>query len=60
MRFSAPSGQHDDSVIALALAVYGAVIHAESQEELAYGYIDGGDWSTGYGGGRESGWRRVI
>ncbi len=60
VRFSAPSGAHDDSVIALALAVYGAVIHAESQEEIAYGYIDGGDWSTGYGGGRESGWRRVI
>lgn len=50
LRFSAPAGQHDDRVVALALAVSGAMLYATDASSPSGGYVD----AVGYGddGGR--------
>jgi len=56
VRFNAPSGAHDDAVMALAFALHGAVVHAAPEPELAGGFLDAGDWSSGYNDDRADGY----
>lgn len=50
VRFSAPSGQHDDAVMSFAFALHGSVLHARDASGPSGGYVD----AVGYGddGGR--------
>ncbi len=56
VRFNAPSGAHDDAVMSFAFALHGAVVHAAPEPELAGGFIDAGDWSSGYNDDRADGY----